>query len=711
MLSKHDFLTRFLALGIVLLIAACSRSTNITNPSPFPDDTLRTCTSDEVTPDVDLLDSLSIISNTSADNNVSSLEIFPPFAPSERNYRAEVRELIDSVNVFALPVLADPSGDVRSVTMTINGSEVGFGQLSSLIELPLPRTAGSGGMVDPVQVLVELKAEVRLLDQVEDCDPGSFNLLEAIQVTQVYSVSLERAASGWGLVQAVSGSELVLGSVDPSSGEELDANIDGEAPLTSNDQFGSSVAIYDNTLAIGVPGDDNGDSRYFGVNRLTDSSRGVLLADLNQDNSIVDSGAVYIFDRQADGQWLLDQIIKQGQPGAGDAFGFSVALDRDVLAVSAPGEDSSGSGVNGLEGDNLAPESGAVYVYERQSFDPTWVRTSYIKPDSNVAGVDGFDDAFGYDIALNNGVLAVGAFKDDSAGPLENTGSVSIYNQSSNWNFGQRLLSPIVAANTRFGLSIDMVDDSLLVGAPGDSTNYRGVVIQPLESDWFNLANNNFDFSRSSSGASYYFGADAGVWSIKAYLKADNADLGDEFGSSVAISSFGEFVVGAPHEDGSGAGLNRNMDSNDLVNSGAAYRYKFSRVVDNSSGLSLESVTVNLIDYVKQATPSAGVLFADNLAMDGTLLVVGASQDIASNPDRMGSVDVYSSRTNNLTLLGELSYVDALGSVNERFSASLSISNGRIAVGAPGAGYELLDSSGSNPVGPQLSAGLVTVYE
>jgi hypothetical protein len=58
--------------------------------------------------------------------------------------------------------------------------------------------------------------------------------------------------------------------------------------------------------------------------------------------------------------------VKASNTEAGDGFGWSVALDGNTLAVGAPGEASSATGINGTQTDNSAVISGAVYVYRAQ---------------------------------------------------------------------------------------------------------------------------------------------------------------------------------------------------------------------------------------------------------------------------------------------------------------------------------------------------------
>ncbi len=54
---------------------------------------------------------------------------------------------------------------------------------------------------------------------------------------------------------------------------------------------------------------------------------------------------------------------KASNTGAGDSFGWSVALSGDTLAVGAHGEGSAATGVNGNQADDSAGGSGAVYIF------------------------------------------------------------------------------------------------------------------------------------------------------------------------------------------------------------------------------------------------------------------------------------------------------------------------------------------------------------
>jgi hypothetical protein len=159
----------------------------------------------------------------------------------------------------------------------------------------------------------------------------------------------------------------------------------------AEDTFGFSVALTGDTLAVGATGEG---SAATGVNGNQD------------DNSSPASGAVYVF-RRTGTVWQQEAYIKASNPGSQDAFGISVALSGDTLAVGAPWEDSSSQGVNGNQDDNSTEDSGAVYVFRRTG--TAWQQEAYLKA-SNTGG----QDLFGLAVALSGDTLAVAAPWEDS---------------------------------------------------------------------------------------------------------------------------------------------------------------------------------------------------------------------------------------------------------------------------------------------------------
>ncbi len=105
--------------------------------------------------------------------------------------------------------------------------------------------------------------------------------------------------------------------------------------------------------------------------------------------------------------WSQQAYIKASNPGEADQFGWSLALTGDTLAVGAPREDSSATGVGGDQANDGLADSGAVYLFTRSG--TVWSQQDYIK-----AAVTDSGDLFGYSVALTGDTLAAGAPGEDS---------------------------------------------------------------------------------------------------------------------------------------------------------------------------------------------------------------------------------------------------------------------------------------------------------
>jgi hypothetical protein len=156
------------------------------------------------------------------------------------------------------------------------------------------------------------------------------------------------------------------------------------------------------------------------------------------------------------------------------------------------------------------------------------------------------------------------------------------------------------AADNRFGqrvaLSVD--GNTLAVGAPDE------------------------DSDGENSGAVYVFARGAsGVWSPQAYMKASNAEAGDNFGFAVTLSADGDtLAVGAPREDSSFTGTDGDADEqadNSNVDSGAVY--VFARVAGEWSQEA----------YMKARNSDFRDAFGSSVALSGdaTSLAVGAPSE------------------------------------------------------------------------------------
>lgn len=181
----------------------------------------------------------------------------------------------------------------------------------------------------------------------------------------------------------------------------------------AGDAFGHSISLSGERLAVGA-------------DREGSSETGVGGAGAN--NGAPLSGAVYLFERTGM-TWAQTAYIKASNTDPEDNFGTYVALEGDTLVVSAPGEDSVATGINGNEAGNNAERAGAVYRFELDN--GTWMQTHYIKaintdPGDNFGGrFDVSDVEAGNALALNGGTIVIGAPREDSrqlAIPADNSG-------------------------------------------------------------------------------------------------------------------------------------------------------------------------------------------------------------------------------------------------------------------------------------------------
>jgi hypothetical protein len=356
----------------------------------------------------------------------------------------------------------------------------------------------------------------------------------------------------------------------------------------SGDLFGTSVALAGNTLAVGAIGEA---SQGRGVNSGAEA-----------DNSARGSGAVYVFTRHH-GTWHQQAYIKASNTKVlishsedGAAFGTTVALSGDTLAVGASFEASNGRGINsGTGADNEAPASGAVYVFTRHH--DAWQQQAYIKASNTDQG-----DFFGSSLALDGDTLAVGAPQEasngrgvDSAAEADNSafasGAVYVFTRrNGTWNQQAYIKASNAEANDAFGGAVTLHSDTLGVSAAGESSHGRGV-----------NSGAEGDNSAPLAGAVYLFTRHGGTWQQQAYIKASNTQSFDEFGISVALNGHTLAIGAAQH----------NFDGT-RDTGGAVYLFT------QNGGAWYEQTFVNA------SNTEAGDLFGSHVALDGDTLAVSA---------------------------------------------------------------------------------------
>jgi uncharacterized repeat protein (TIGR01451 family) len=343
---------------------------------------------------------------------------------------------------------------------------------------------------------------------------------------------------------------------------------------------------------------------------------------------IDDSGAR--FPVTIDPAFTQQAYVKASNTGAYDEFGWTVAISGDTLVIGVPFEDSTATGVDGDQSNDLAPGSGAAYVFVRSAGE--WSQQAYLKASNTGAG-----DYFGFSVAISGDILVVGA-------PRENSNTTGINGDQSNdsapfsgaayvfvrsagvWSQQAYLKASNTGAGDSCGWSVAISGDTLVVGAPGESSSATGV-----DGD----QSNNLALY---SGAAYVFVRSAGVWSQQAYLKASNTDASDFFGQSMAISG-DTLVVGASLEDSNATGVDGDQLDNSAQWSGAAYVF-----VRSAGSWSQQA-------YLKASNTDGGDEFGHSVAISGDILVVGAPHE-ASN-----AIGVDGDQSNDSTYHAGAAYV------------------------------------------------------
>ena len=256
---------------------------------------------------------------------------------------------------------------------------------------------------------------------------------------------------------------------------------------SGGDEFGDSVAVDGDTVVVGAPLDDdnisNSGSAYVFTKpsggwgdatqtaKLT-ASDGLLYSrfgssvDVDGDTVMVGAathdlarGAVYVFSKPGSG-WADATEMAQltaSDADAGDQLGWSMELDGDTLVVGATFDDVNGE------------HSGSAYVFT----EPVGGWTDATQTAKLTAFDGAANDQFGTSVAIDGDMVVVGAPLDDGVGL--SSGSVYTFSKpSGGWATVARtatIKASDEAFGDRFGKSVAVDGETLLVGAPLDNDN------------------------------------------------------------------------------------------------------------------------------------------------------------------------------------------------------------------------------------------------
>lgn len=193
-----------------------------------------------------------------------------------------------------------------------------------------------------------------------------------------------------------------------------------------------------------------------------------------------------------------------------------------------------------LLGGNSIPWAGSAYIFEKNG-SGIWNEKQKI-----IASDRASDDRFGWSVAISNNYVIVGAFQEDhdvSGGSFAgSSGSAYIFERdgSGTWSETQKIVASDRSGADYFGYSVAISGNYAIVGGYGEDHDALG---------------NNF---ASDAGSAYLFERDGfGLWSETQKIIAADRTTSDNFGFSVAIS--GNYaIIGAYLEDHNAWGVGFN---------------------------------------------------------------------------------------------------------------------------------------------------------
>ena len=592
-----------------------------------------------------------------------------------------VVNVYDSATGALLRVLANPSpaeGDQFGSSVVVSGTRVVVGApyndtgannagsvyvydlASATPSVPVATlnkpTPGAGGFGSSVAVSGTYVVVGAYSDDAAGLNEGSvyvYDLAGATPTAPVATLSNPNSNyAGFGYAVAMSGTRLVVGEHLARSAYVYDlTSATPSVPVATLNKptpgvggFGQSVAVWDTHVVVGAPGEYSGGlpvgSAYvydlasatpsvpvatlsnptpatfdnFGSSVAVSGTRVVIVAPYD-DTGARHTGCAYVYDLASATPNTPVFTLNNPTPAVTDLFGWSVAISGTRAVVGAPRDDP---GV--LDG-------GRAYLYDLAAATPTVPVATLNNPSPSET------DYFGVSVAMSGTRVVVGAYGSDVGAAA--AGSAYVYDLASATPTVPVITfhNPSPAEVDAFGRSVAMSGTRVVVGAYGDNTGAE------------------------NAGSAYVYDlASATPTDPVATLNNPSPAAIDLFGWSVAIS--GTRVVVGGYWDDTGA-----------ADAGSAYVYD------------LASATPTVpVATLHNPSPAAGDSFGESVAVSGTLVAVGAHADDTGAMDA-GSAYVYDLGSTTPTIpVTTLNNPDP--GVNDWFGISLAISGTHVVIGA-----------------------------
>jgi hypothetical protein len=222
---------------------------------------------------------------------------------------------------------------------------------------------------------------------------------------------------------AIFGDTIVLATTDgagvahvfkPGNDQWIQSAVLNGSDAVNGDNFGVSVAIFDNTIVIGAP------------------------------NAINDIGEAYIF-RSTNDAWLEVAKVTASSPNQGAQFGTSIAVFDNTIAIGAP-----------------YANGGAAYLFGYNA--EGWSQQAYIENPTPIEG-----DSFGKSVAIGGDTIVIGA-PDKSVDGIPSGAAYVFESNGEDWVQKASLANPNKGFGNLFGQAVAISANTILIGSPGSNS-------------------------------------------------------------------------------------------------------------------------------------------------------------------------------------------------------------------------------------------------
>ncbi len=300
-----------------------------------------------------------------------------------------------------------------------------------------------------------------------------------------------------------------------------------------NGEFGRAVDIFDDMMIIGSP--------------------------LHKAEGLRFAGEVYVFD--SDGS--LQFTLQSPDPRKQGKFGIEVAIGKDVILIGESG---------GLKQGFL--HAGAVHVYSTEGVYITTLTSPSMK----------HNGLFGMKITANEDYILVGEPGSTDVAPFV-IGSVHVFDYD--WNLVKTIQTPEQEAQTIFGKSMAIKDDTVVIGE-------MWADVEGIE----------------RAGKAYRYDTE---WNHLATFQSTAPRAGGEFGRGIAIG--GDLIV-----------MGERRADVIIEKEGKAYVY---------------DMEGNLVSTLTSPDPTVGAQFGFKVATDGEIVVVADVEGTVDGQTKAGKVHVF----------------------------------------------------------------------